>query len=108
MNLSCELKQAVKVSYLDGCLFVGDDCGISVSVTEDGLPFALSGDVSAFVLKADGTTDMIEDGTISENVASITIPGSSINIPGKVSISIRLSTGGVILTLAVCVANIYG
>ena len=108
MNLSCDLKEAVKVTYLDGNLFIGDDCGISVAVTDGGEPVTLSGDVSAFVLKADGTTDTITGGSVSGNVASITIPGSSINIPGKVSVSIRLSNAGSVITFAVLVANIYG
>ena len=107
MNLSCDLKQAVKVTHLDGVLFYGDDLPLSVAVTENGQPVGISGDVSAFVVKGENSMSTITGGSVSGNVASIMIPGTAFDYPGRVSIAVRLTTGNTVTTLAVLVANIF-
>ena len=107
MNLSCDLKKAVKVSYLDGNFFTGDSYPISVTVTDNGEPASISGSVSAFVIKDDNSMSTITGGSVSGNVVTITIPGTALDVPGRVSIAVRLTTGSTVTTLAVLVANIF-
>ena len=109
VNLSCDLKQAVRVQHLDGNFFTGDSGNtINVSVYEDGQPVSLSGSVGAYVIKSDGSTQTVSGGSVSGNVASLTLPDTAMNVPGKVSIAIRLTATDYALTLAALVANIYG
>ena len=109
VNLSCDLKQAVRVQHLDGNFFTGDNGNtINISVYEDGQPVSISGSISAYVIKSDGTTQTVTDGSTSGNVASVTLPDTAMSVPGKVSIAVRLTATDNVMTLAALVANIYG
>ena len=108
-NLTCDLQEPVKVRYLDGNLFSQDNQSnqINVAVVDGGEPVAISGSVTANVIRADGGTVAVSGGTISENVASITMPSAAYAVPGVVSIVIKLTTSGVITTIGAVVANVY-
>ena len=105
-----DLLTPVNVHYLDGCLFADDANGnvFSVYVTKNGIPVGLSGTVGAWIMLADGSTVKATGGTISGNIATIAIPAGAYAVPGRVSIAIRLTSNGDVLTLAVIVANVFG
>ena len=108
-NLKCELQKAVRVQYLNGNLFSQDNQGnqINVEVFDGGSPATLSGTVSANVIRADGGTVAVSSGSFSGNVASVTLPSAAYAVPGVVSIIIKITSSGVITTLAAIVANVY-
>ena len=108
-NLKCELQKAVRVQYLNGNLFSQDNQGnqINVEVLDGGSPATLSGTVSANVIRADGGTVAVSSGSFSGNVASVVLPAAAYAVPGVVSIIIKITSSGVITTLAAIVANVY-
>lgn len=109
-NLTCELQNgSVAVQYLNGVLFTQDVQGnqINVAVYDGGEPATISGTVSGNVIRSDGGTVAVTGGSISGNVASITLPAAAYAVPGVASIIVKLSTSGVVTTLAAVVANIY-
>lgn len=109
INLTCELQEAVKVQYIDGVLFSQDNQAnkINVTVLDGGQPATLSGTVSANIVRSDGGTVAATGGSITGNVASITLPSAAYAIPGVVSIVVKMTTSGVITTIAAIVGNMY-
>ena len=108
-NLRCELQETVKVQYLDGVLFSQDNQAnqINVAVYENGEPASITGDVTANVIRSDGGTVAVSGGTISDNVASISLPSAAYYVPGVISVIVKLTTDSVITTIAAVVANVY-
>lgn len=108
-NLTCDLQRPVRVQYLDGNLFSQDNQGnvINVAVFDGEEPAEISGTVSANVIRADGGTVAVTGGTIEGNVASVVLPSAAYYIPGVVSIVIKLTTSGVVTTIAAVVATVY-
>ena len=108
-NLTCDLQKAVKVQYLDGVVFSQDNQAnaINVTVLDGGEPATISGTVTANIIRSDGSTVAASGGTITDNVASITLPAAAYAIPGVISVVIKLTTSGVVTTIAAIVANVY-
>ena len=109
VNLSCDLQKPIKVQYLDGILFSQDNQAniINVEVLNGEEPATISGDVTANVIRSDGGTVAVTGGSISDNVCSIALPSAAYYVPGVVSIVVKLTTSGVITTIAAVVANVY-
>lgn len=106
--LNQDMMQAVKVRYLDGNLFSQDNAGnlIGVKLTRDGEDYSGGGTVSANVIRADGGTVAVT-GALSGNAATVVLPQSAYAVPGVVSIVVKLTVSGAIITIAAVVANIY-
>lgn len=98
--LEQDLQSPVKVRYIDGSLFSNNGNGnrIGVRVFNNGDPVTLTGTVSGYVIVADGSTVPCT-GSRSENEASILIPPAAYQ-PGAVLISIFLTDGSTVTTLA--------
>ena len=103
-----DLKEAVKVRYLDGNIFSADNAGnlIGVNVLDGGSPASLSGSVAANIIRADGAT-IAAQGSFSGNKASVILPQAAYAIPGPASVIIKLTSGDTITTLCAVVANVY-
>lgn len=103
-----DLKEAVKVHYLDGNVFSADNAGnlVGVNVFDDGSPASLSGSVSGSIVRPDGAT-VAASGTLSNNRAYIILPQTAYAVTGQVSIIIKLTSGSTITTLCAVVANVY-
>lgn len=99
LRVNCELLEPVKIHYLPA-LFSASNNGneISVSVTYNGEPVALSGSVKGYAVKEDGTTSSF-NGSLSGNVATVTIPGSAL-MKGAILISVMLIEGIETTTIA--------
>ena len=108
-TLRCDLQNAVKVQYLDGNLFSQDVQAnrIDVAVFDGEEEAAIGGSVTADVVRADGQTVAATGGTIEGNVASITLPAAAYYVPGAISVAVKLTTSGVVTTIACIVANVY-
>lgn len=103
-----DMKEAVKVRYLDGNVFSADSAGnlIGVNVFDGGSPASLSGTVSGSIIRADGVT-VFATGSLSGEKASVVMPSAAYAVPGPISIVIKLTTGGAVITLCAVVANVY-
>lgn len=110
INLTCDLQKAVEVQNLcKGNLFTQDSDAnkINVSVYDGGEPVTLSGTVSAKVILPNGDTVTVTGGTISGNVVSITLSSNVYTLPGSISVFIKVTSSGVVTTIAAFTANVY-
>ena len=110
INLTCDLQKTVEVQNLcKGNLFTQDAGAnkINVSVYDGGEPVTLSGTVSAKVILPNGDTVTVTGGTISGNVVSITLSSNVYTLPGSISVFIKVTSSGVVTTIAAFTANVY-
>lgn len=101
-----ELKGLAKVHQLEGRVFESDSNAVKIGfkVKENGEDVTLTGDVTAKVIKPDGTTSTIS-GSKSGNTAWAVIP--SISVKGKIGIFLKLTNGTVVTTLGGVEAYVY-
>lgn len=101
-----DLQKAVQVKHLEGSLFSGNANGnrIGVIVTNNGAAASLSGTVSGYAVLADGTSVPCT-GSLSGNRASVLLPAAAYK-PGIVFISVFLTSGSTVTTLAAVAANV--
>ena len=104
----CDLKKPVQVQMLGGNLFSMDNQGnkIGVEVFNNGAEASISGTVSGNVIRADGATVAVS-GTLSGNKAYIVLPQAAYAVPGFITIVIKLTSSGVITTLAAVTGIVY-
>lgn len=102
--LKSDLKKPLTVKPLPGNLFSADNQGnlIGVEVMDGGSPAVLSGDVTGYVIRADGATLPIS-GTLDGNRASIVLPASAYAVIGHISIVIKVGT----TTVGACTSYVY-
>lgn len=103
-----DVKQPVKVRYLDGNVFSQDSKGnrVGVYLYDRETPVNVSGTVSANIIRADGAT-VAGTGASNANAAYIDLPASAYSVPGVISIIIKETSGSVVTTLCAVVANVY-
>ena len=103
-----DLKQPVKVNYLDGNYFSQDNQGnlVGVRVFDDGEPATLSGSVSASVIRADGETVAVV-GVLSGNECYVILPQAAYSVPGVLSVVIKITSGSIVTSICAVVANVY-
>ncbi len=108
VNLSCDIQQPVKVRYLDGYFFSKDSAGhrINVDVFNNGVPVSVGGSVSAEVVRSDGETVPVT-GAVSENRAYVILPQAAYAVVGAVQITIKVTEGTTIVTIACFVAYVH-
>jgi len=106
--LRCDLNQTVQPVKLNGSLFTSDSGGnrIGVEVFRNGSPVTLSGDVSAKVVLADGTTQTLS-GSRSGNRASVVLTSACYAVPGNITVTIRLTDSGTVTTLGCALCTVY-
>lgn len=106
-----DLKQPVKVNYLDGVLFNADNDGnlIGVNVFSDGEEVTLSGSVTGYCVLPSGVSVPVA-GTIptGSNKAYIILPDTVYTVPGVVNIIIKIIDGTTITTVCAVIANMIG
>lgn len=108
--LRTDLKKPVQVTVLRGMVFSLDHEAnrIGVEVLDGGQPAALSGAVTGYVIRDDGQTVTVTQGTgIQGNRAWMVLPQEAYAVPGRVSIVIKLLSGGAETTLAACTGTVY-
>lgn len=96
-----DLSEPVKIRTMTGVMFRQDSQGnlVGVRITKDGEDVTLAGTVTGYVIKPDGTTVTVS-GTRSGNTAYIILPAAAYTVSGTVTITIKLTDGSEILTLA--------
>lgn len=102
-----DLQQDVKLRQCGTIVFNADDLSniVAVDVYDGGEPATLTGTVVGAVIRANGTTVPITNGTIDGNTASITLTAACFAIPGQIGIGIQLISGSVKTTLLKAVYN---
>lgn len=102
--LKSDLQKAVQVKSIQGNLFSADNAGnlIGVVITNGGSPAEITGNVTAYVIRADGATVVVE-GSLSGNRASVTLPASAYAVVGQASIVIKVGT----TTVGACTIYVY-
>lgn len=103
-----DLKQPVKVRYIDGNVFSQDNKGnlIGVNVFSNGEPVGLNGTISASVIRADGETVAVT-GSYTGNSAYVILPQAAYVVPGVLSVVIKHTDSQSTLTLCAVVVNVY-
>lgn len=108
INLTCDLQHPVKVQYIDGNMFSLDNGGnvVNVDIYDNGEAATVGGNVSANIVRADGTTVAVS-GTLSGNRASVVLSQTAYAVPGVASVVVKLTSGSTVTTIAAFVANVY-
>lgn len=103
-----DLQKAVTVHYLDGNVFSADIQGnvVGVNVFNGGETATLAGTVVGNIIRSDGVTVSLE-GTLSGNRASVILPSEAYEVPGVISVIIKLRGSDTTTTLCAVVANVY-
>lgn len=80
---------------------------IGVTVTKDGAPVTLTGDVVGYVILPDGTMVNDIEGDSDENTAWIVLPEEAYAQRGQITIIIKLVNGTDVMTLGAVEACVY-
>lgn len=109
--LICNLGTPVEVKYLDGHMFTMDNQGNLIGVevyNTDGTPATLSGTISGNVVRADGKTVAIANGTVIDGYkAYIILPQAAYAKVGPIRITMKLTSGSVITTLCAIITHVF-
>ena len=90
-------------SFLSYSIGSGDDDAnrFGVKVYRDGVPVDLTGvSCAGYFYKADGTMVSLT-GTVSGNIAYVTLTDACYTVSGKFSLAIKLSQSGVMVTVRI-------
>ena len=68
---------------------------------QDGEPVDLSGTVIGYFIRADGTSVVINGGTVSGEVAYVTLPAACFAVEGAFSLAIKLSGSSIVGTMRI-------
>ena len=106
----CFLSTPIKTVHLNGVVFNSDKQANIIGVEvfgADGRPENLAGTVSANVILSNGDTINISSGTINENKCYVVLPQTVYAQPGLITITIKITNGTSITTLAHIIANVF-
>lgn len=103
-----DLDAVQKVDQLEGPLYQLEESGHTFEITcmSGGTAAAVSGTVSGRFLRADETT-VYFTGTLSGNVASITLPQSCYNVNGRFGFVVFVSGNNVTSAIYAVAGNVY-
>lgn len=104
-----DLNSPVQVKTISGNVFSQDNQAnlIGVEVLDNGSPAELTGTVSAYVIRQDGGTIEIDEGTLEGNRCSIILPATAYAVPGSLNIAIKLTDDETVTTLLDVVGTVY-
>ena len=90
-------------SFLNQTIGEGDELAnrFGVRVMRNGMPEKIGGTCAGYFIRADGSTVVISNGTVSGNVAYVTLPEACYAVEGMFSLAIKCSGGGVTGTLRI-------
>lgn len=108
IRVSCEMTKPVPVRHIDGMVFSQDVMGnrVLVSMLRDGVPESPGGAITANIVRSDGTT-VVQNGTISGNLASVVLPASAYAVPGSIGIFVKHTSSGATSTIAALTGYVY-
>ena len=103
LTVSVDLSHPLVVHPIPGIMGGGDRYAdiIRVLVYQNGEPVTLSGTVTGYVMNRAGDTFVI-DGVCSGNGAQVQLIEEVYELPGPITIAVRLVNGDVKTTLAIC------
>ena len=98
----------LKTDDLTGHVFLGENLAhefVIYGVDGEGQKVAITGTITASVLRADGATVWLNGGTLVDGEAHITLNQQCYTIPGRIIISIYAASGDVFTCIYCAVAN---
>lgn len=100
MSFIQDIKRPIMIQHCGNLVFTGDNLSdtVSVSVLEDGEPYAISGTVSMNCIRADGATVTVT-GSVSGNTASATLTQACVAIPGPLAVVMKITSDTTTTTL---------
>lgn len=103
--LKTDVQKGVEVESLRGNLFSGDVASnlIGVEVYDGEEPASLSGQVQAYIIRGDGATVVLTNGTLDGNKASVVLSRECYLIVGAISIVIKIDE----TTVCACHGYVY-
>lgn len=103
-----DLNKVQKVDQLEGPLYQLENGGHTFEITclMDGTAASVSGTVSARFLRADGITEYFT-GTLSGNIASITLPQACYNVNGRFGMVVFITGSGVTSAVYGVAGSVY-
>ena len=106
--INTDVNELPTVQMFCGVVFRDDEEAnkIGVIVTDNGEAVELEGDVSATIIKPDGST-ITENGSKSGNSAWVVLPSSAYSAAGKISVFIKITNGTEVSTLGGIEAYVY-
>ena len=90
-------------SFLNHTIGSGDDDAnrFGIRAFRNGSPENLAGSCNGYFIRADGETVVISTGTISGNVAYVTLPTACYAVEGQFALAIKVSSGGATTTMRI-------
>ena len=92
-----DLKSKLVVNYCPGTVFTKDNLSnkIRVRLFVGSMAYSGGGSVSATVIRPDGATVPITNGTLVSNIAEITLTEACFDFPGQIQVYMRVTSGDV-------------
>lgn len=103
-----DLQQDIKIRQCGTIVFNADNLSnvITVELYDGQEPATLGGTVVGAVIRSNGTTVPISNGTISGNTVSMTLTEACFTIPGQIGVGIQIANGDVKTTVFKAVYNV--
>ena len=100
--------ELLKTDDLTGHIILGENLAhefVIYGVDGDGQKVAITGTITASVLRADGGTVWLNGGTIVDGEAHITLTQQCYTVPGRITIAIYAASGDVFTCLYCAIAD---
>lgn len=103
-----DLTQDIKIRQCGTIVFNADNESnvITVELYNGNVPYSGGGTVNGACICSDGSTVPILGGTLTGNIATITLTGDCFTIPGQIGIGIQLINGDVKTTVLKAMYNV--
>ena len=96
-----DITKPIKKKFCGSACFTGDNLSdtISIELTENGQPVTPGGLVLCTVMRLDGATVPVENGSINGNVVSVTLIESCFIVAGPITVTVKLQSNGITTTI---------
>lgn len=103
-----DLTQDIKIRQCGTIVFNADNLSnvISVDLYNGTEPYSGGGTVAGAVICPDGATVALDNGTLTGNVASVTLKADCFAIPGQIGVGVQVISGSVRTTVLKAIYNV--
>lgn len=105
ISIVTDLAYPMHVIQLPGTFFEGDDNAVNLRVTVNshGSPYAMTGTVKGYIIRADGVTNETTGAVDASSEAQLPLSAADLSVCGPVQITVKLEAeGGYVTTIACC------
>lgn len=103
-----DLTQDIKIRQCGTIVFNADNLSnvISVELYNGTEPYSGGGTVAGAVICPDGATVALDNGTLTGNVASVTLKADCFAIPGQIGVGVQVISGSIRTTVLKAIYNV--